>query len=187
MIKWSKDMHVRIVKKTKSTIKMMNLYGIWLIYNFLTKTYGLSTILKEWKSYRNFSSIIILYRILATSIIWFTWHGLIWVSIKLLRSRDCQSWRSWLIFQCMTIKSKKLKALKVFATLRETLWGVVGEVSGTCSLPPDKCEAYTDMNFKRFLAAKQRFESAQQQWWCDGGLLMMELCGCWCADRTRKK
>ena len=49
-------------------------------------------------------------------------------------------------------------ALKVLATLRETMWGVVAEVSGSSALPLQEAIRYTDSNYAKFLEAKARFD-----------------------------
>ena len=43
----------------------------------------------------------------------------------------------------------KFGALKVLACLRETLWGVVAEVSGTSALSASEAIAYTDLNYAK--------------------------------------
>jgi aminoglycoside phosphotransferase (APT) family kinase protein len=53
-------------------------------------------------------------------------------------------------------------ALKVLATMRETLWGVVAEVSGSSALSPAEAAAYTDSNYKLYLESKAKFEKNQQ-------------------------
>ena len=48
-------------------------------------------------------------------------------------------------------------ALKTLATLRETLWGVTAEVSGSSALTPAEAVAYTDQNYEKYLEARARF------------------------------
>lgn len=49
-------------------------------------------------------------------------------------------------------------AVKVLATVRETLWGVVAEVSGSSALAPEEAAKYTDENYAKFEVAKAAFE-----------------------------
>lgn len=51
------------------------------------------------------------------------------------------------------------KALRVLAALRETFWGVTGELSGSCALSPEECAAYTDKNYEKLLAMRADFEA----------------------------
>jgi len=53
----------------------------------------------------------------------------------------------------------RFQALKLMATLRETLWGVVAEVSGTSALTPEAAKEYTDSNYAKHLAARAEFEA----------------------------
>jgi len=46
--------------------------------------------------------------------------------------------------------------LKVLASLRETLWGVVAEVSGTSALSPAEATAYVDSNYAKLRACARR-------------------------------
>lgn len=55
----------------------------------------------------------------------------------------------------------RFRGLKVLATLRETLWGVVAEVSGQSALSPADAAAYTDANYLKFQAARASFEAAR--------------------------
>lgn len=52
----------------------------------------------------------------------------------------------------------RFRALLVLATLRETFWGIVAEVSGCSALSPSEAAAYTDQNYAKFLAAVRDFE-----------------------------
>jgi Ser/Thr protein kinase RdoA (MazF antagonist) len=63
---------------------------------------------------------------------------------------DALSAQQALTFQCV----------KVLATLRETLWGVVAEVSGSSALSPEAACKYTDENYAKFIQAKAEFERA---------------------------
>ena len=63
---------------------------------------------------------------------------------------DALSAQQALTFQCV----------KVLATLRETLWGVVAEVSGSSALSPEAACKYTDENYAKFIQAKAEFEQA---------------------------
>lgn len=51
--------------------------------------------------------------------------------------------------------------LKVLACLRETMWGVVAEVSGTSALAPEEAIAYADKNYARLTAAHAAFFGGQ--------------------------
>jgi len=53
----------------------------------------------------------------------------------------------------------RFHALKLLATLRETMWGVVAEVSGSSVLTPEQAAAYTDKNFAKYQAARAQFEA----------------------------
>jgi len=53
----------------------------------------------------------------------------------------------------------RFHSLKLLATLRETMWGVVAEVSGASALTPEQAAAYTDMNFEKHQAARAQFEA----------------------------
>ena len=48
----------------------------------------------------------------------------------------------------------------VLTTLRETLWGVVAEVSGSSALTPGEAAAYTDSNYKLHRQALERMRRA---------------------------
>ena len=63
--------------------------------------------------------------------------------------------------QCPDEAHRRFTALKVLATLRETLWGVVAEVSGQSALSPADAAAYTDANYLKFQAARASFEAAR--------------------------
>ena len=55
----------------------------------------------------------------------------------------------------------KFGALKVLACLRETLWGVVAEVSGTSALSASEAIAYTDLNYAKLGKARALFEASK--------------------------
>jgi hypothetical protein len=54
--------------------------------------------------------------------------------------------------------AERFQVLKMLATLRETFWGVVAEVSGKSALSPEAAAAYTDENYQKHLAARKEFE-----------------------------
>ena len=58
---------------------------------------------------------------------------------------------------CPEAEFRQFTALKVFAALRETLWGVVAEVSGTSALSPAEARAYTEKNYVKYEAARDAF------------------------------
>jgi len=53
----------------------------------------------------------------------------------------------------------RFQALKLLATLRETMWGVTAEVSGSSALTLEEAVAYTDKNFAKYQAARAQFEA----------------------------
>lgn len=53
---------------------------------------------------------------------------------------------------------RRFAALKLLACLRETMWGVVAEVSGTSALSAEEALAYADKNHAKFVAARAGFE-----------------------------
>ena len=57
---------------------------------------------------------------------------------------------------------RRFACLKVLACLRETLWGVVAEVSGTSALKPDEAVAYADKNYALLTAAHAAFVAGGQ-------------------------
>ena len=54
--------------------------------------------------------------------------------------------------------AQRFQALKMLATLRETFWGVVAEVSGTSALSPEAAAAYTDLNYAKHKEVRREFE-----------------------------
>lgn len=65
---------------------------------------------------------------------------------------------------CPDEELRRFAALKVLGTLRETLWGVVAEVSGTAAMPPEQAEEYSNQNYAKFLVAWQAFSDSEQAW-----------------------
>jgi len=55
---------------------------------------------------------------------------------------------------------RKFAALRLLACFRETLWGVVAEVSGTSALSMAEAVAYTDKNYAAFKTARDAFFSS---------------------------
>ena len=58
---------------------------------------------------------------------------------------------------------RAFSALKVLACLRETMWGVVAEVSGASALPMEEAISYGDENFAKLQKFRAEFEAAEQQ------------------------
>ena len=53
---------------------------------------------------------------------------------------------------------RRFAALQVLAWLRETMWGVVAEVSGASALSAEEASAYADKNYKGLVEARAAFE-----------------------------
>jgi len=56
---------------------------------------------------------------------------------------------------------RRFRALKVLASLRETLWGVVAEQSRSSALSADEAQKYTDANFAKLRELRDVFEQAE--------------------------
>lgn len=54
----------------------------------------------------------------------------------------------------------KFKAIRVLAALRETFWGVTAELSQSSALSLEEAKSYADMNFEKFKALREAFESS---------------------------
>jgi len=67
---------------------------------------------------------------------------------------------SYLQREAADADAARFRALLVLATLRETFWGIVAEVSGSSALTPAEAAAYTDQNYAKFLAAVRDFEQS---------------------------
>ena len=55
--------------------------------------------------------------------------------------------------------ASRFLALKMLATLRETFWGVLAEVSGASALTPEAAASYVDENYVKYVAARKEFEA----------------------------
>jgi len=51
-------------------------------------------------------------------------------------------------------QARAFAALKVLACLRETLWGVTAELSGSSALGADEAASYADLNYAKFMRAR---------------------------------
>ena len=56
-------------------------------------------------------------------------------------------------------EAARFQALKLLATLRETFWGIVAEVTKCSALTDAQAAAYTDENYAKHLAARKVFEA----------------------------
>lgn len=52
------------------------------------------------------------------------------------------------------LQARAFAALKVLACLRETLWGVTAELSGSSALGADEAASYADLNYAKFMRAR---------------------------------
>lgn len=58
-------------------------------------------------------------------------------------------------------EAARFVAIKMLATLRETLWGVTAEVSKTSALSDEAAAAYVDENYAKYVAARKEYEAVR--------------------------
>lgn len=56
---------------------------------------------------------------------------------------------------------RSFQAVRVMAALRETLWGVTAELSGSSALSEEEASAYADMNYAKFTQSLAEYDAAR--------------------------